>query len=82
MESSFQQQAKDGRAQFKLRGLYPEYRKKFEMFKTVFGSTNVRYWRFDPDAFPSRCVVCDFAARFGVPLTEGQVVCVNEELSR
>lgn len=82
MESSFQQKVKAGASSFDAGAFYPDYRGRFEKFEAVFGRDKVQYWPFDPRSFPAGCVVRDFAARFGVALSDEQVVRVNDGVSR
>jgi hypothetical protein len=66
--SNFQERVKNGYANFDLIDSAPPYRRWFEKFDAVFGSENVRLWKFDPASFPRGCVVQDFCARLGLEL--------------
>jgi hypothetical protein len=79
--SNFQERVKNGYASFNLLDCAPLYRKWFEKFDLVFGSENVRLWKFDPAGFPQGCVVQDFCARLGLEPPPG-VVRKNDSLSR
>jgi hypothetical protein len=81
MESAFQQRIKLGASKFNVANLYPNYRKRFEKFINVLGKENVRFWRFEPSAFPSGCVVQDFCSRLGIQFGPRDVLRINEGLS-
>lgn len=82
IESYFQQNLKKRLVTFDLQGFYPKYRNRFEKFEEVFGTENVRYWLFDPDSFPERCVVQDFCRRVGIDMGGQKVKRMNDSFSR
>lgn len=82
MESAFQQRVKRNLNYLDIDGLYPNYQRRFKKFCSVLGEKNVRFWRFDPASFPSRCVVLDFCKRVGINFQPNDVVRSNEGLSQ
>ncbi|MBN8487039.1 MAG: hypothetical protein J0M20_04800 [Burkholderiales bacterium] len=82
MESAFQQKVKSGIRRMNIGAYYPSYRDRFEKFETVFGRDNVRYWLFDPSAFPGKDVVQDFCQRLDIQLPASSIYRTNEAISR
>lgn len=81
--SMFQQRLKSGRAKFDVVDAPLNYQNRFGKFDEVFGSERVHLWKFEPDRFPTGCVVADLCQRIGVQLPAGSlVVPPNESLTR
>lgn len=57
-----------------------EYRACFEKIDDVFGRANVVLRKFDPQTFPSGCVVRDFCARLGTGFPTKCIIRDNESL--
>jgi hypothetical protein len=81
MASAFQQGLRAGFDRFEPAEFYAGYR-RLEAFDNVFGRERVSIWKFDPTRFPQGDVVRDFCGRLGIPITDDDVVRVNEALSR
>jgi hypothetical protein len=81
MESTFQENLKNGMGGFRIAHLFPNYRARFEKFEVVFGRDQMRLWKFDTGSFPGGCVVRDFCRRLGIEIPEAHIVRVNEGLS-
>ena len=82
MESVFQQRLKSGVIKLDFEDLYPDYKRKFEKFGTVFGWDNIQFWLFDPKTFPDGCVVQDFCKRLNISMRKENIVRINESLSK
>lgn len=81
--SAFQQRVKGGGVnQLQWGALIPRYRDRFEVFNQVLGRDRVQFWKFNPAAFPSGCVVRDFCNRLSIPLPETHIIRINEGLSK
>jgi hypothetical protein len=78
--SNFQQVVKSHAGMFAVTA--PAYRRLFEKFDTVFGRDRVQLWKFDPQQFPNRCVVQDFARRIGADIPANRIVRENESITR
>jgi hypothetical protein len=63
-------------------GMSVDYQEIFEKFDRALGRENVFLWKFDPQFFPSGCVVQDFCQRLGTNFPGERIVRVNESLSR
>lgn len=82
MQSAFQQRLKGGvQRDFKIQGLWPHYRKRFETLDQVFGKENVEIVLFKPELLYQNDVVLDFARRVGFILKEEDQVRTNESIS-
>ena len=82
IESLFQQRVKGGIGKFNIEKYYPYYRNGFEKFDLVFGSKNVRLFKFDPKSFPNGNVVMDFCNRLGINMKVEETIRVNDSLSK
>ena len=82
MASAFQQQVKGGLRELSLTKLMPQYRNRFEIFDQVIGRDRVKFWKFDPTAFPNYCVVRDFLSRLNIDFPESKIIRINEGLSK
>lgn len=80
--SAFQQQVKGGLKNLSLTRLMPRYRNRFEIFDQVLGRDRVKFWKFDPTAFPNHCVVRDFLNRLDIDFPESKIIRINEGLSK
>lgn len=81
--SRFQENVKHGNGVFNIADIKLNYRSKFEKFDMVFGRSNVILRKFDPAAFPNRCLVADFCQETGIVLPTGtRIRRINESLSR
>lgn len=47
---------------------YPNYRQRLSKFDDIFEARNVRFFKFEPGAFPDRDVVSDFCSRVGIAM--------------
>jgi len=85
MESAFQEMVKNGiKNDFNLNvgGIYPRYRNKIEKFDFVFGSNNVKLWKFDSKSLKNKDVLADFFSNLGIDIHREETMRSNEALSR
>lgn len=82
IESLFQQRVKGGHNKFNIENFYPYYRNEFEKFDLVFGSKNVKLFKFDPKSFPNGNVVMDFCNRLGINMKVEETIRANDSLSK
>ena len=81
LESLFQQRVKGAWNSFSLAPMFPRYRSELEKFDRVFGRENVRFWLFEPAAFPQNCVVRHFASQVGITISAEDVRQANTSVS-
>lgn len=83
--SLFQQMVKVGRNELAVGlerdGYILAVRDRLEDLFEVFGRSRVSVHRFDPAAFPGRCVVRHFCGEIGMPVPPGRAWRSNESLS-
>lgn len=80
MESAFQERVKGGDVKVSLSKLYPYYRERFQKLYEVFPGSCVSLIEYNPESFPLKSVVYDFAQRVGLNRDEVKPVTTNEKL--
>jgi hypothetical protein len=81
MQSAFQQRVRGGMGRLIFPNLYPNYRKRFEKFEQVFGSTRVRLMPYAKQNFIDGDVVADFCGQIGIDAPMGPTLSLNPSYS-
>ena len=82
ISSAFQQFLKTHSTDITIERAYPNYKKRFGKFYTVFGSENLHLWKFDPKKFPQNNVVLDFCKKLDIDFANIKTIKKNESLSK
>lgn len=81
VQSSFQQNIKNGFVDIEINRMAPGYRRRFEKFDNVFGKQNVFLFKYDISTLWNNDVVLDFCQHFDIEISPKTIVRVNDSLS-